>query len=75
MRCIKLTGAEGINFCTVRIDDKKCTYCLECVNTCPNGALTYDETVKCFMHNAYECAYCEVCIDVCPEECIEILDM
>ena len=75
MRCIKLTGAEGVNFCTVRIDDSKCSYCLECVNTCPNGALTYEESVKCFMHNAYECAYCEVCIDVCPEECIEILDM
>ena len=48
---------------------------MECVNTCPNGALTYDEEVKCFMHNAYECAYCEVCIDVCEVEALEILEM
>ena len=70
-----MTGVDGVNFCTVRIDDKKCTYCLECVNTCPNGALTYDEEVKCFMHNAYECAYCEVCIDVCEPDAIQILEM
>ena len=30
-----------VNFMTVRIDDKKCDHCLECVSTCPNGALTY----------------------------------
>jgi ferredoxin len=70
-----MTGAEGVNFCTVRIDDKKCNYCMECVNTCPNDALTYDNTVKVFMHNAYSCAYCEVCMDVCEKEAIKILEM
>ncbi len=70
-----MTGAEGVTFCTVRIDSNKCDYCMECVNTCPNGALTYDSTVKVFMHNAYECAYCEVCMDVCEPEAIKILDM
>ena len=43
-----MTGAEGVNFCTVRIDSNKCDYCMECVNTCPNGALTYDSQVKVF---------------------------
>ncbi len=70
-----MTGAEGINFITMRINDSKCDYCMECVNICPNGALTYEETVKCFMHNAYSCAYCEVCMDVCPNSAIQILDM
>ena len=70
-----MTGAEGVNFVTVRIDDKKCDYCMECVNTCPTGALTYDSQVKVFMHNAYECSYCEVCMDVCDQEAITILDM
>ena len=70
-----MTGAEGVNFCTVRIDSNKCDYCMECVNTCPNGALTYDGDVKVFMHNAYECAYCEVCMDVCEPEAIKILEM
>ena len=66
---------EGVNFCTVRIDDKKCNYCMECVNVCTTGALTYDKAVKVFMHNAYECSYCEVCMDVCEPEAIKILDM
>ena len=70
-----MTGAEGVNFCTVKIDDKKCDYCMECVNTCPNTALTYDSQVKVFMHNAYECSYCEVCMDVCDQEAIKILEM
>ena len=70
-----MTGNHGVNFCTVRIDSNKCDYCLECVNACTTGALTYDSTVKVFMHNAYECSYCEVCMDVCEPEAIKILDM
>lgn len=64
----------GINFCTVKIDDSKCTFCMECVNTCSTGALTYESKV-CFAHNAYECSYCEVCMDVCSENAIQILEM
>ena len=70
-----MTGVEGVNFCTVRIDSDNCTYCRECVNTCPNKCLTYEESVKCFMHNAYECSYCEVCMDVCEPGALEILEM
>ena len=61
-----------VNFMTVRIDDKKCDYCLECVNACPSGALTYD---KCFEHNGAECSYCEVCMDLCPNEAINVYPM
>lgn len=68
-----MTGADGINFCTVRIDDNKCDYCLECIKCCPNNALTCEKGI--FMHNVYECSYCEVCMDVCEKECLEILEM
>lgn len=61
-----------VNYMTIRIDDKKCDYCLECVTVCSNGALTYD---KCFEHNGAECSYCEVCMDVCPNEAITIYPM
>ena len=57
------------NYLTVRIDDKKCDYCLECTDVCPNGALSYD---KCFEHNPNICANCEVCMDVCPNDAIKI---
>ena len=65
----------GVNFCTVKVDMKQCTMCLECVNTCPNGALTFDSDVVVFMHSSYECAYCEVCSDVCEPQCLQILEM
>lgn len=57
-------------YMTVRIDDKICDFCLECVNACSTGALTYD---KCFEHDPDECANCEVCMDVCTKEAIKIL--
>lgn len=62
-----------VNFLTVRIDDKRCDYCLECVSVCPNHALTFYKGG--FMHNAYECANCEVCMDVCQNDAIKIVDM
>ena len=65
----------GVNFCTVRVDMSKCTLCMECVQSCPNDALTFDADVTVFMHSAYSCAYCEVCMDVCEQECLTILEM
>jgi len=59
-----------VNFMTVRIDDKKCDYCLECVSACPSGALTYD---KCFEHDGSECWYCESCMGLCEQEAIQII--
>lgn len=68
-----MTGAEGINLCTVKIDDKKCERCYECIRNCPTKALTLERGIYC--HNAYSCSYCEVCMDVCPQEAIKILEM
>lgn len=70
-----MTGAEGINFVTVRVDMNKCTLCMECTQTCPNGALTFDKDVVVFMHSAYECNYEKECEKVCNENAITILDM
>ena len=62
-----------VNFMTVRIDDQKCDYCLECVSVCPNEALTFYKGG--FMHKSYECANCECCEMACPNEAIRILGM
>ena len=70
-----MAGSLDVNFLTVRIDNQKCDYCMECVNSCTTGALTYDKSVKVFMHNAYECSFDECCMDVCPNSAIQILDM
>ena len=70
-----MAGSLDVNFCTVRVDSNKCDYCLECVNTCPNEALTYDSQVKVFMHNAYECNYEKECEQSCKNNAITIIDM
>ena len=70
-----MAGSLDVNFLTVRIDDSKCNYCMECVNTCPNDALTYDSQVKVFMHSAYECNYEKECEQICKNNAITILDM
>ena len=36
----------GVNFCTVKVDMDKCNLCLECVDTCPNDALSFDGAVS-----------------------------
>ena len=64
---------EGINFITVRIDDNKCNRCYECIDICPTGALSLEQSI--FMHNAYECNYEKECEKVCKNNAITILDM
>ena len=62
-----------VNFLTVRIDDQKCDFCLECVETCPSTALSFYKA--CFTHYPDKCSNCEVCMDVCPNDAIKIVDM
>ena len=59
----------GIPLATVKIDDTKCDYCLECVDGCPGEALTYD---KCFEHDPDKCWICESCMS-CPNDAIKIM--
>ncbi len=59
----------GVPLVSIRINDKRCDYCLDCTNVCPSGALTYD---KCFEHDTNECWNCESCMDVCEKEAIKI---
>ena len=68
-----MTGAEGINFVTVRIDDNKCNRCYECIDICPTGALSLEQSI--FIHSAYECNYEKECEKVCKNNAITILDM
>ena len=60
---------SGVPLVSVRIDDKRCTYCLECTSVCPSGALRYD---KCFEHDSDECMNCESCELICEYGAITI---
>ena len=66
-----MTGETDKVLCTVRVDSDRCDYCLECVNSCPSGALTLDKSV--FYHNSTKCHYCETCHDVCDHRAITII--
>lgn len=61
--------SDGVPLATVQINDKLCTYCLECTSVCPSGALTYD---KCFEHDSKLCMNCESCELICEYGAITI---
>ena len=68
-----MTGRQGINYCTVRINDKECERCYNCIRTCQNQALTLERGI--FTHNAYTCSYCYKCTESCPNQALTILEM
>jgi len=45
------------------IDRERCTVCGDCIETCPEHALTIDEE---------SCAYCGNCEDICPLGAIQL---
>lgn len=63
---------SGVPLVSVRIDDKRCTYCLECTTVCPSGALRYD---KCFEHDSSICTNCEECMSICEENSLTIMEV
>jgi len=48
-------------------DKKKCTGCFDCVNTCPEQAISYDIQKERFTTDMEKCVDCRKCIDVCLE--------
>jgi formate hydrogenlyase subunit 6/NADH:ubiquinone oxidoreductase subunit I len=57
--------------CIIKAD---CDYCYECIEICPNAALT-SNCCGMIEYNPETCTYCEVCMDVCPQEAIMIMEV
>jgi uncharacterized protein len=51
-------------------DDAKCTLCLDCMNVCPIGAISFPEDV--YTVNKEKCWRCGRCARVCPVEAITV---
>jgi uncharacterized Fe-S center protein len=51
-------------------DDAKCTLCLDCMNVCPIGAITFPDDV--YTVDKVKCWRCGRCARVCPVEAIEV---
>ncbi len=58
------------------IDEEACIGCKVCLNTCPHGVFTYDESKKkCYVANPYDCVvFCQACQMQCPEGAISFPD-
>lgn len=52
---------------------EKCNGCLACVQSCPAGALGYQDKKdsRTLRHNMARCARCLTCWRVCPEDAVE----
>ena len=65
LNCQWCQNPESIPFTTAKEWIKQnCIYCLECLNHCPKGAITFkdDEIIT----NKELCDLCLKCVDVCP---------
>ncbi len=51
-------------------DETKCTLCLDCMNVCPIGAITFPDSV--YTVDKGKCWRCGRCARVCPVEAIEV---
>lgn len=54
----------------VKIDKNVCIGCGACVDTCPVGALDYDDSGMSAICDQDVCISCLVCTTVCPTEAI-----
>ena len=48
----------------------KCTWCEECSNACPTGALNHVDGLLSWDKN--KCSKCETCYDVCTNNAMEV---
>lgn len=53
----------------IKIDHDKCNACLQCVQTCPIGAITKKDVIV--IDNS-RCIKCRTCLVVCPSKAIYI---
>lgn len=51
-------------------DESKCTLCLDCMNVCPIGAITFPDDT--YTVDKVKCWRCGRCARVCPVEAIEV---
>lgn len=51
------------------VDSKLCDGCGECIEICPNEAISLDEVAYV---NEDECAECGLCVDECPNGAITL---
>jgi len=55
-----------------KINEKKCTNCGTCVETCPVGVFEKDASGKVSVKNPQDCIECKACEVSCPAKAITV---
>ena len=56
----------------IRIDEKKCNLCLECIEVCPEGVLELVDGRPVHVYTE-KCRGCKECLNICPEDAISVM--
>lgn len=63
---------EGAPFGEIAVDADRCTMCLACVGSCPEGALSDNAEVLQLRFIEAKCVQCGLCAKTCPEKAIQL---
>jgi DNA-directed RNA polymerase subunit D len=55
----------------VEFDEKKCTYCQDCVEICPRDIIKI-ENGKIFSENVINCSLCNQCVEICETDAVSV---
>jgi len=55
----------------VQFNEKKCTYCEDCVEVCPRDIIKI-ENGKIFSQNVINCSLCNQCMDICETDAVSV---
>lgn len=64
-------GAHS-SFATLRVDKKRCTLCMSCVNACHPKALRAGGELPELRFLTWDCIACGLCENVCPENAVTL---
>jgi ferredoxin len=59
-------------FGTLKLDSGKCTLCMACVGSCPEGALLDSKEAPALRFIERNCVQCGLCVRTCPEQALEL---
>jgi Fe-S-cluster-containing dehydrogenase component len=62
----------GAPFGEIAVDQGKCTLCMACVGSCPEGALLDSKESPALRFIERNCVQCGLCVRTCPEQAITL---
>jgi ferredoxin len=63
---------SGAPYGNVEVNKEKCTLCMACVGSCPEGALLDSKETPALRFLEQNCVQCGLCVRTCPEEALSL---